>query len=226
MSNKFQEKYNNAQGNALIYVLIAIALFAGLSFTLSRQSRNSGTSEIDDAKAELYAMQLITHASQVKSIIEQMSFTGSNIDDLIFTKPSEAGFSNAPYIHKVYHPQGGGLTAATIPAQAIYQISSTPPAGWYLDRFNNVEWTKTAGTDVMLTAYQISRAVCEKINKKIIGSISIPALSGDMSEFLLNTASNSDLTIASCAACEGYISLCVSNNTATAYSFYSVILDR
>ncbi len=226
MSNKLQDKCKNDQGNALIYVLIAIALFAGLSFTLSRQSRNSGTSEIDDAKAELYAMQLITYASQVKSIIDQMTFTGSDIDDLIFTKPSEAGFSNAPYIHKVYHPQGGGLSAATIPAQAIYQISSTPSAGWYLDRFNNVEWTKTAGTDVILTAYQISRPVCEKINKKIIGSINIPALSGNMSEFLLNTVANSDLTTASCAACEGYSSLCVSNNAGAAYSFYSIVIDR
>ncbi len=226
MNNKFQEKYNNAKGNALIYVLIAIALFAGLSFTLSRQSLNSGTSEIDDAKAKLYAMQLITYASQVKSIIDQMIFTGSDIDDLIFTKPSESSFSNAPYIHKVYHPQGGGLNAATIPEQATYQISSTPPSGWYLDKFNNVEWTKTSGTDVILTAYQISKSVCEKINKKITGSVNIPALSGNMDEFLLNTATNSDLTITSCAACEGYSSLCVSNNSATAYSFYNIILDR
>ncbi len=217
---------NNEQGNALIYVLIAIALFAALGFTLSKQNRNAGTHEIDDAKAELYAMQLITYASQVKSVIDQMIFTGSDIDDLIFTKPSETGFSTAPYIHKVYHPQGGGLTPATLPKQAVYQISTTPPSGWYLDRFNNVEWTKTTGTDVILTAYQISKAVCEKINQKIIGSNNIPALSGNMSEYLVNTSTNSDLTIASCAACEGYSSLCVSNSSVTAYSFYSVIIDR
>lgn len=213
-------------GNALIYVLIAIALFAGLGFTLSRQARNTGTSEIDDAKSQLYAMQLITYASQTKSVIDQMIFSGSTIDDLDFIKPADAGFNTAPHIHKVYHPQGGGLTPASLPDDSISQITTPPAAGWYLGRFNNVEWTDSSETDVILTAYQISRPLCESINNKITGNTSIPALTGDMDDYLLDTATNNDLTIASCTGCEGYTSLCVSNAAVTAYSYYSVIEDR
>lgn len=214
------------KGNALIYVLIAIALFAALGFTLSRQSRNGDVSEIDDAKAELFATQLITYSAQAKSVIDQMNFTGSDIDDYDFMMPGEAGFNTAPLINKVYHPQGGGLTPANLPEKAIHQISATIVAGWYMGRFNNVEWTKTSGTDIILTAYQIAKPVCEKINLKITGSKTIPALRGDMDDHLLDSSTNNDLTVAACSACEGYMSLCVSNDSRSAFSYYTVLIDR
>ncbi len=217
---------NNENGNVLVYVLIAIVLFAALGFTLSRQTQNASTKEIDDAKAELYAMDLITYATQARLVLDQMIFTGSSIDDFIFTLPSEAGFSTAPHIHKVYHPQGGGLTPANLPPQAVNQVSSSPAAGWYLGLFNNVEWTKTAATDVILTAYQISKPVCEAINKKITGSKTIPALTGNMEDYLIDTTTNNNLTSAICAACDGYVTLCVSNSGVNTYSFYSIVAER
>ncbi len=214
------------KGNALVYVLIAIALFGALSFTLARQSRDSGTSEIDEAKAQIYATELLTYSAQVRSVLDQMIYSGSNINDLDLTLPSEAGYSTAPYIHKVYHPQGGGLIQANIPTRAVSQISASPPAGWYLGRFNNVEWTATSGTDVILTAYQISRQVCEKINENLTGSTTIPALSGNMNLNLIDTGTNSDLDVAACAACDGHSTLCVSNSTVSAYSFYTIVAER
>ncbi|MGH1375155.1 MAG: hypothetical protein ACRBCK_02300 [Alphaproteobacteria bacterium] len=213
-------------GNALIYVLIAIVLFAALGFTLTRQVQNTGTREIDRAEIDLYALQLITYSAQATSSIEQMRFSGSDADDLIFVQPAESGYSSAPHIHKVFHPQGGGLNPQTLPADTVLQVAATPPAGWYLGRFNNVEWTPTNAQDVILSAYQISRPLCETINQRITGNTSIPALSGSMSTFLVDSGTNSDLNIANCAACEGYVSLCVSNDVQTSYSFYTIIESR
>ncbi len=217
---------DNQQGNALIYVLIAIVLFAALGFTLSRQTQNTGTNEIDNAKAELYATQFITYATQVRLVMDQMIFTGSGINDLDLTLPGESGFSTPPYIHKVYHPQGGGLTPAILHEKSIHETSSTPSAGWYLGHFNNVEWSESTNTDIILSAYQIARPVCEAINMKITGTNTIPSLSGDMSEFLIDHTTNSDFNIANCSACEGYMALCVSNSSGSAYSFYSVVAER
>ncbi len=213
-------------GNALVYVLIAIVLFAALSFTLSRNMSGSNTKEIDAARAELYAVELIAYSAQVKSVIDQMSFTGTRINTLDFTKPGEASFSTAPHIHKIFHPQGGGLTSANLPTRSIKEISPSPEAGWYLGLFNNVEWTKGTGTDVMLTAHQISKAVCLAINDKITNSTAIPAISGDLDDYLVDTGTNNEFTVSSCADCEGYVALCVSNNTASTYSFYTIILGR
>ncbi|MBI1300974.1 MAG: hypothetical protein GC137_04855 [Alphaproteobacteria bacterium] len=217
----------NQSGNVLIYVLIAIALFAALGFTLSRQTSTSGTEEVDEAKLRLYATDLMNYAAQVRSVLDQMSFSGTDIDDYIFDQPGDAGFNTAPHIHKVFHPQGGGLVVANIPSRAFGVLASTPPTDWYLGRFNNVEWTETTGTDIILSAYNISQSVCEEINSSITGSATIPTLaSGSADEFFVDTASDSDFTAAVCAACEGYKSLCVYDSGNDIYTFYSVIAQR
>ena len=220
-------KKGGEDGNALIYVLIAIVLFAALSFTVARQNNHAETSNLDDAKAELYAEQLIAYASQAKNTIDQMTFTGTKINDLDFTLPSDSGFNTAPNINKVYHPAGGGLSPGNIPEKAQQQITSDPVSSWYMGRFNNIEWTKTAAQDVVLTAYQVDKAVCKKINLKVTGSQAIPVLNGDLREYLVDgrfhSLGNSDLPTFRCPDCEGYLSLCVSNVPVTTFAFYNVL---
>lgn len=231
MKTKREQKMTKAgeKGNALIYVLIAVALFAALGFTLMNQSRNEGTEELDDAKAELYATQLISYAAQAKSVLDQMYYSGTGVGEYVFLAPDDTGFNTAPHIHKVFHPAGGGLLKGSLPAAVVDQLSSTPAAGWYMGRFNNVEWTDTTGTDIILTAYQISQAVCSKINENITGSASIPSITNNAKTYLIDGAefsgTNSDLDTTACASCEGYMSLCV-KDAGNIYSFYTVLADR
>lgn len=210
-------------GNILLYVLIAIALFGALSFTLARLSRNDQGLVVEEAKSELYAGQLIAYASEAKSAVDQMMIVSTSIDSMDFTLPGQSGYNSAPYGNKIFHPQGGGFTIGSIPPEAIHEISAVPPAGWYMQRFNNVEWTKTSAQDVILTAYQITKPVCESINRKITGSALIPALNGNISTYLIKIASNQDLNASDCPACEGYPALCVSNSALTAWAFYSIL---
>tara|TARA_B100001989_G_scaffold252070_1_gene232998 strand:- start:479 stop:1177 length:699 start_codon:yes stop_codon:yes gene_type:complete len=223
-------KRNSQDGNALLYVLIAIVLFAGLGFTLARQSHNQGVSELDDARAELYADQLIAYAAQAQNSIDQMLFSGSEIADLDFTLPSEAGFNTAPYHNKVYHPTGGGLIPSSLNDSMKKEASPTPPASWYLGRFNNVEWSDSTNPDVMLSAYQITREICEKINIKITGSDTIPAVTVQPRTLFVDdsnySGSNEDLTVARCPDCENYKVLCVSNPGVNIFTFYAVLADE
>ncbi len=213
-------------GNALIYVLIAIVLFAALGFSLSRQTGGSNTKEIDQGKATLYSADIITYSTQAKSVLDQMMFTGTDFNEFDFVLPSEAAFNTPPHIHKVFHPQGGGLVPANLAVEAINQNDVVTPSGWYIGLFNNVEWTKSTGTDVMITAHQIAQKVCEEINLAITGSTTIPVLGGDLDDYLVDTATDNDLDIADCAGCEGYLSLCVSNAGADTFSYYSVVAER
>lgn len=218
------------KGNALIYVLIAIALFAALGFTLSRQTQNANTSDLDDAKAELFANQLISTTAQMKSAIDQMMITGSTIDDLDFSLPGQASYDTPPNIHKAFHPEGGGILRDSLPRDVKMEISGLPESGWYMGAFNNVEWTPGNQTDVILTAHEIVRAVCGKINEKITGTTDIPVVSGNLNAYLVDgsvfSGTNSDLDTTVCPDCENYQSLCVSNNSGTAFSFYTVIAQR
>lgn len=217
---------NMERGNALLYVLISIALFAALGFTIARQMGNNTSKELNDAKAKFYATQIMTHAAQVQSAIEQMMITGSAITEIDLTLPSESGFNTAPHIHKAFHPQGGGIIIPTIREEALNDVIGSLAPGWYLGLFNNIEWTDSTNTDMLLTAYKIAQPVCEAINEKITGSTMIPALSGSMSQALTDDTPNIDLDTSLCPSCEGYSALCVTNTAGNSYSYYSVVAAR
>jgi hypothetical protein len=221
---------SSERGNALVYVLIAIALFAALSFTMGRQTDTGEAGTLDSEKAEIYATELLTYASQARSVIDQMTLSGTEVDNLVFTKPNAAGFNTGSSIHKVYHPDGGGLSDKPIMPAFADQTSASPAAGWYMGLFNNVEWTQSSATDVMLTAFQISKPICEKINLKITGSAAIPVVSVALRDVLVaqsfHAGTNEEFNSADCADCEKYHSLCVSDSGATQFAFYNILVPR
>ena len=229
-------KHKTESGNALIYVLIAIALFGALSFTLARQTDSGEAGTLSNERAELFATQLISYAAQARQITDQMVFTNTDIDDLDFVLPGIAAFNTAPHIDKVYHPEGGGLMQAKIPEDIMTAGVAAPPSGWYLGRFNNVEWTASASQDVILIAYQISQEVCEKINEKINGSTAIPTMTDSIKEVMIDDATigygvgtNTDLTTDPgdiCPDCNNMPMLCVENQAQNAYGFYTILADQ
>lgn len=214
----------NEQGNAVAIILIAVALFGGLTFTLSRSMDGGNSNELTNAEVQIAASRLMTYASEVESSINQMLFNGAEIDDLDFILPSDAAFETGSDIYKVFHPDGGGMNYRALPENVKYEI--LPGARWFLGRFSNVEWTQTTAEDIILTAYQIREDICSEINKKITGSISIPSLTDSMNHLLIPGYDEDDLTTTECASCEGYSSLCVSNQTGTAWSYYTIVASQ
>lgn len=240
------EQINNRRaesGNVLVYVLIAIVLFAALNFTLSRQTDSTEAGALDQNKAELYATELITYAANVKEAYDKMEFSGAKLEDIDFTPPSAATFNTAPTIKKIFHPDGGGLNPVTLPEKVGITTLTDPVAGWYLGRFNNVEWTgaDTTKTDIVLTAYGIAQSVCGFINQKITGNTAIPSITDPIKEVLVPqssggtanfTGANQDLTTDPanttpapiCPDCHNKPSFCVQEGGI--YAFYTVIANR
>lgn len=225
-----QPRGRNTAGNALLYILLALGLLGLLTMTLRNQSDQAGGENLEKEQAQLYATKMVAYAAAVKNVVDQMTMSGTPPSKIITLNPKDIGFDTPPHIDKVFHPDGGGLSyqgASTPPFQGI----DTPvaPGGWYLGRFNNIEWTPTTAPDIILTAFRIDRPVCELINRQITGSTDIPAIggTGDMWTYLVNDfyhgAGNADLTQVVCPECEGYPALCVSNAAADNYSYYNII---
>ena len=211
---------NNQSGNAMIYVLIALALFGFLTLTLSRSNNQADGQDIDDEQAELYALELMEYAASAQAVVDQMLFSGSEIDDLDFVIPSDSAFNTPPHHHKVYHPQGGGLSYKFELPEAISNITN---ASWRLMTTQNTEWTPTSNSDVILTAIYIPKIICENINRKITGSIAIPSITNILSTFSEGVSTDSDLTILNCPECEGKTNLCVINSSNDRYAYYNII---
>jgi hypothetical protein len=227
-----KQEHRFEQGNALIYVLIVIGLFAALTFILSRQRGSGETNTIGNEAVNIDATQIIQVSNQVKQAVDQMLFSGSKIDDLDFCQPGEACFSSAG-IHSVFAPQGGGVTMPNIPTDASKQVDANPVPGFYMGAFNNVEWTETGGSDVILVAHQISQPVCEKIDEILTGKkpATIPPVGAALATVLIDASrhtagANVDLDKTVCPLCDGHASLCVSDAGAAMFSFYNVIEQR
>ncbi|MEM6780447.1 MAG: hypothetical protein AAF569_01130 [Pseudomonadota bacterium] len=212
------------RGNAMIYILIAIALIGFLTITLNNQNEQSDSQNIDDEIAELYALELIEYAATAKSVIDQMEITGTSFDEFDFINPTSATpFNTAPHIHKVFHPQGGGFTYKNSNAFPTGTFLST--TGWQFADTTNIEWTPTTADDMILTAIDINQTVCEGINEKITGSITIPVSTVTLANLFLESTASTDLTATNCASCEGYPSLCL-EDSAGDYGFYNIMFNR
>jgi hypothetical protein len=223
---------HNQRGNAFLYILIAIILFAGLMFTISRSRQSETTGTLTEGRAQVAANSILAYATSAQNAISNLDIVGTDANTIDFTLPSDATFNNAPTIHKIYHPDGGSLTYKPLPADADGDDGAGLDSGYYIGRFNNVEWTPTATNDVLFVAFEIRQDVCEAINLKLTGSTTIPSIVGDTIENLMiddtiHGGSNSDFAAANCAACDEKPALCVSKVAAsTKYAFYSLMVAQ
>lgn len=224
--NSDKRRPASIRGNAMIYILLSLALLAGLTMVLSR-GNDTGGDDVTKDKTELLTLQVTAYAGGAKNAVEQMLMSGTPVTSLSFVIPSDPTFNTGSNISKVYHPAGGGL-AYKKPDASIFDTTSTYSTlgGWYMTRTNNIEWTPTSAPDVLLVAWRIHKLICENINKKITGSTTIPAINSPVEIFLgtaNGAASNANLMIADCAACNGYPALCVSNASLNNFAYYNII---
>ncbi|PZO88795.1 MAG: hypothetical protein DI626_00860 [Micavibrio aeruginosavorus] len=214
------------RGNAMIYILIALGLLGALTVVLTRQNNQGGSGDLDADRTELLASQIMTYTTTVKAAIDQMTLIGTPVSAIDFDRPSDVNFDTAPYTKKLYHPEGGALSYSPPNPGIFVSGLSNPDAGWYVGRFNNVDWTPTTAQDVVLTAWGVNSQVCALLNKKITGSTTIPALSSARSRLVnvtYHSTANANFTPSDCAACEEKPSLCVSTDSGAVFVFYSVI---
>jgi len=99
---------SKTSGNVLFLILIAVALFAALSYAVTSSSRggsNNGSTE----KEQLQASNILNYQASIKVAIDRMVISGTPVENIDFSRPEDAGFDTAPYTNKLFHPQGGGV---------------------------------------------------------------------------------------------------------------------
>lgn len=216
-------------GNAMIYILIALVLLAALTMLITRLDDSASGQDLSSEQAELMTTKAVAFAGSAKNVVDQMLMSGTNINNLSFVTPNQSSYDTAPHINKVFHPDGGGFNLGIVDSNVFTGATTAPVPGWYMGRFNNVDWTPTSANDVLFVAHGISQTVCANLNKKITGATTIPALTGIANaaalfvDYSVSGVANLDFTAAQCASCEGYPSLCVSNAGGTEWTYYNII---
>lgn len=188
----------NEKGNVLFLILIAVALFAALSYAVTSSSR-SGGGDASDETSLVKSAQITQYPSSVRtSIIRMMVSSGVDATDLEFNPPSDfANCTGAPttYNQCVFHPAGGGASMITMSTDVMAGAS----AGiWYFTGNYEIQDIGTSvaadpdGNDIIAFLPGISNGVCNRINEEL-------GISGDTT-----SAANWDVTPAAQQMDDGY----------------------
>ena len=162
------------RGNVLFLILIAVALFAALSYAVTQSTRSGGGSG-DNETSLISSAQLTQYPASVRTSVVRMIIGGVDVGNLEFNPPSGTnGFATltSPAVG-VFHPQGGGSTYATAPGE---MMASGGAGTWIFNAENQIELigttnpggTPTAATaDIIAFLPGITLTLCNRINKEL-----------------------------------------------------------
>lgn len=161
------KRRTSESGNILLYILIAVALLAALSYAVSRSS-SSGTGQLNAERSRLAASEILEYATVLGNATSQLKLRGC--------KPTEISFEGASGTYtnaasptdntcRIFHPSGGGVTALAPPEAAL--VSSLTSWAFSADMELNQAGTTCAAdgcTDLIAYIPGVKDSVCDAIN--------------------------------------------------------------
>ncbi|HNQ91340.1 MAG TPA: hypothetical protein PKI93_00240 [Alphaproteobacteria bacterium] len=148
---------SSERGSALIFVLIAVVLFAALTYAISRGGDSARN--LSQEKIRLTASEIIDTGNRVSETVSRLKLRGASETEISFEY-------NGNYINagcatdtcKVFAFDGGGLDWETPPA------SSNSGEDWGFTGDLAITNVGTASADLVMILPNISRDICHRIN--------------------------------------------------------------
>ncbi len=245
-----QQRKRLEGGNVLFLILIAVALFAALSYVVT-QSTRSGSGGTEREKSILSSAQMTQYPTAIRTSVIRMVLAGVAIESIKFDAPASTGpFVTVSAAQLVFHPNGGGAAYQDAPSEL--SASSGDQLAWYYNANFYVPGigidsaTGSEGNDLIAFLPGISSAVCKQVNEQLgIGESGctmangVPqanaatiAASGDMEESLddahpFPSTVGVELQCAAGTAFSRQASGCFWDTAGSGrYVFYSVLLER
>lgn len=182
------KREDGERGSTLFLILIAVVLFAAVSFAVTNSRGGSGTTEKE--KAALVASEIIQYAALIENAVTRALVTNKCSDTQIsFENTLIAGYANASApadksCH-VFDPAGGGLTPQRPPSAALDGVNmakSRYNEYWYMGiskifgiGTNYVNSTDPDGKELLMIIPWLARDVCIALDK----ALGVPLQSGD-----------------------------------------------
>ncbi len=239
MLNSKIEGRKSESGNVLFLILIAVALFAALSYAVTQSTRSGG----GDAGREttlVNAASITQYPASVKTAITRM-VVSSSIDpnDLKFDPPSNFAALTTDVLkaQSVFYPTtstGGGGGASYVYAPA--NVMESGAAGtWHFNGANEVQNIGLSGggateADVIAFLPNVKQAVCQSIHAKLGLSTSIP----DLTAATIDYTSDMDVGSPNITGTGGVITDAILDaqpqgcfeGAAGVYVYYHVLVER
>tara|TARA_B100000686_G_scaffold332632_1_gene397606 strand:- start:782 stop:1525 length:744 start_codon:yes stop_codon:yes gene_type:complete len=177
-------------GNALFLILIAVALFAALSYAVTNSGRGGGG--IDRETAQISSAQVVQYGAAIEQAILRLRLINGCQDTQISFERAPYDGSDTDYFYNngvsdfschVFHPNGGGVAYTDLPAGLndgsdyfFHSYSCISGVGTGRATSNSDTTCNSTGTtDLVLFIPSIDLQTCLSINR----SAGIPDVSGE-----------------------------------------------
>lgn len=223
-----RKKFLNEKGNALIWVLVAVAALALITrFVMQDETGQGPASRLDQAEISLEAAKVLQTAQLYTQTVRSMLQRGLNAEDLSFAVMDDT----PPHGHKVFHPSGGGLRFYRHRNFAGHNTAAAPQTGVQgvgaTNALNEIIYYDELQQDPATAA-----AICNAINKRLYtnpphilsaseasnGPLSVQGGLTRETSSLIGTAGN-------CPACQNHAAMCVMGDSGQ-FTFYSLVDPR
>jgi len=172
------------KGNVLFLILIAVALFAALSYAVTQSGRSGGDSGRETNA--INSAELTQFPNQVRQAVTRLGISrGTDPLTVQFNRPDN--FTGAAWAERlgVFHPNGGGVPYAQIP-QDVMAAGATSRDWVFNAEFHVPNVGTTAATPVaannelVVFAVGVNQNICLNINEQLndITTGVIPAAGG------------------------------------------------
>ena len=179
MTQNDASQRHGERGNVLFLILIAVALFAALSYAVTSSSR-SGGGDANDETNLVNSSTITQYPASVRTAIIRMQVSnGVAIDEIEFNKPGNNAADDGDYEDCsansvcLFHPEGGGATFVPGPAEVMAAGTQTD---WIFSSANEIDGLGVTiggnggdATSAEIVAFLpgISRGVCQRINEEL-----------------------------------------------------------
>lgn len=174
------------RGNILFLILLAIILFAALSYAVT-QSTSGGAKNASGEKASAQAAELQNQAALLEQTVTRLRLSnGCGDTQISFENGTVSGYTNnnAPSDKKchMFDPAGGALAWPALNANALdpafsgqsqyghwFFTGSTCMDGIGTGTVSSACWGSTTTSDLFAVAPFVTEAVCNELNFKAFG---------------------------------------------------------
>ena len=227
-------RHPTESGNVLFLILIAVALFAALSYAVSSQNRAGGGTNSGSETTLVASSDIIQYASGLENAFTYLRVSKQCAEEEIsFERPPFNG-SDKNYVNinapadsscHVFHPNGGRMSSRTAPRNANDGRDWAYIEAQVLGIGADQTACGASCSDILLVLGGLNRSTCQALNKRTNGAETIPVQDdGDSYESQKYTGSFTNGENIDGGA-SSLSSLCTQDSTGVHY-FYHVLLPR
>jgi hypothetical protein len=182
MKQRFKNIRKAERGNVLFLILIAVALFAALSYAVTSSSRSGG----GDAGSEtnlIGSAGITQYPAGIRTNILRMAISsGVDVTTVAFDPPPYTACTGADLSRCVFHPTAGGATFSQAPADVMADNLAgdwTINGDFEIENVGTSSDTGTDGNDIVAFLPGLKQSICQKINDEVAFG-TIPVVTGSV----------------------------------------------